>query len=196
MKKIVYCISLLAAGFCAGHYTYFHRLDPHLVPLFDTIYLSDTCFIPIPSPSADSVHVAVVQRRLPLVHPIGGPQDRSLTVDSIDACDSHQCALMPSDSTPLPILPVTHFDMAAADSADVLVPIVSKVYADSNFRAVVSGFEARLDSLVVYPRMAAISPRGSRPDKWALGVTAGACLTPRGISPGVTVGLTYTFLSF
>ena len=170
MKKIIYCISLLAAGFCAGHYTYFHRFDPHLVPVYDTIFLSDTCFIPIPTPSADSVRVAVAQRRLPTA--------------------SHGSSLQK------PILPHPHFDMPAADSADVLVPIVSKVYSDSNFRAVVSGFEARLDSLVVYPRQTAILPRASRPGKWSLGVTAGACLSPRGISPGVTVGLTYTFLNF
>ncbi len=41
---------------------------------------------------------------------------------------------------------------ATPDSATVAVPIESKVYADSNYRAVISGYMASLDTMQVYPR--------------------------------------------
>lgn len=168
MKKLVYCITLFAAGCCASHFYHSFRPTPVLVRDFDTILLTDTCFIHIPPALSDSLRVRAVERRLPLACP------DSVRLAAFD--------FMP-DSVP-------------ADSADVVVPIVRKVYADSSFRAVLSGYEPSLDSLIIYPRPAVIMARGKSRSAWSLGVTAGACVTPRGISPGLTVGLTYTFLSF
>lgn len=80
----------------------------------------------------------------------------------------------------------------------VFVPEERRVYEDSSYRAVVSGFRPALDSLTIYPRRVVETrllpaPRRSR---WGIGVTAGAAITPGGVSPALTVGVTYTFAEF
>ena len=87
------------------------------------------------------------------------------------------------------------------DSATVEVPISRKVYEDSTYRAVISGFRANLDSLWVYNTIKEIAVTKTvkmPPKHWGLGVSAGPSLlvTPRGDVKGglgVTAGLTYTF---
>ena len=87
------------------------------------------------------------------------------------------------------------------DSADVEVPITRKVYEDSTYRAVISGFRANLDSLWVYNTIKEITVTKTvkmPPKHWGLGVTAGPSLlvTPKGDIKGglgVTGGLTYNF---
>ena len=87
------------------------------------------------------------------------------------------------------------------DSATVEVPISRKVYEDSTYRAVISGFRANLDSLWVYNTIKEITVTKTvkmPPKHWGLGVSAGPSLlvTPRGDVKGglgVTAGLTYTF---
>lgn len=77
------------------------------------------------------------------------------------------------------------------------------VYSDSLYYAQVSGIRPNLDSLVIYPRHTietlTNSSSGfsrSRHPAWGLGITAGATMTGKGLSPGITIGLTYTFASF
>lgn len=89
-----------------------------------------------------------------------------------------------------------------ADSVTVTVPIVARTYSDSmTYRAVVSGFEPRLDTLVIYPspRVEVVAPTAvtERTRRhWGIGLTAGAAVTSHGIVPGLTVGVTYTFAAF
>ncbi|MDE6178939.1 MAG: hypothetical protein K2F86_07200 [Duncaniella sp.] len=83
----------------------------------------------------------------------------------------------------------------------VSVRAEERVYEDSSFRAVVSGVAPRLDSITVYPvtRTVTVSvpmPVPVRRSPWGLGVSAGVAVTPGGISPAVSVGVTYTFKSF
>lgn len=82
-----------------------------------------------------------------------------------------------------------------SDTATVKVPITQAHYATAEAEAWVSGFRPRLDSLRVYtPRL--VAPAPARPKRWHVGITAGAALTPRGVEPSVTVGITYSFYSF
>jgi len=81
----------------------------------------------------------------------------------------------------------------------VEVQAEERVYEDSTFRAVVSGVAPRLDSISVYPvtRTVTVSvPVPVRRSPWGLGLSAGIAVTPRGIAPAVSVGVTYTFRSF
>lgn len=81
------------------------------------------------------------------------------------------------------------------DSEAVVVPITQARYATAEAEAWVSGFRPRLDSLRVFmPRVAPAS--APKPKRWHVGVTAGAAITPRGVQPSVTVGITYSFYSF
>lgn len=87
------------------------------------------------------------------------------------------------------------------DSATVAVPITRKVYEDSTYRAVISGYKPNLDSLWVYNTIREITVTRTvqkPPRHWRLGATAGPSLlvTPQGEVKGgigVTGGLTYTF---
>lgn len=76
----------------------------------------------------------------------------------------------------------------------VTLPAVTRVYEDTTFRAVVSGIDPRLDSLTLYPQMRTVTRTlsSSSPRRWGLGITAGMAVTPRGVSPALTVGVTYT----
>lgn len=81
------------------------------------------------------------------------------------------------------------------DSEAVVVPITQARFATAEAEAWVSGFRPRLDSLRVFmPRLAPAAP--AKPKRWHVGVTAGAAITPKGVQPSVTVGITYSFYSF
>lgn len=87
------------------------------------------------------------------------------------------------------------------DSATVEVPITRKVYEDSTYRCVISGYNANLDSLWVYHTTKEITVTRTvkiPPKHWGFGVSAGPSLlvTPKGDVKGglgVTAGLTYNF---
>ena len=45
------------------------------------------------------------------------------------------------------------------DSVNVLLPITEKVYGDSTFRAVISGYKPHLESLIFYPTTTTITEK-------------------------------------
>lgn len=87
-----------------------------------------------------------------------------------------------------------------AATAEVELPIVERHYGDSLYDAWVSGpVDPRLDSLRIYPRETVVTERVTirdPPPRWGLSVGLGVTATPRGIEPGVFVGVTYTFAAF
>lgn len=96
-------------------------------------------------------------------------------------------------------LPVVSSDVAA-DFAEVEVPVESSVYSDSTYRAWVSGFRARLDSIEVYPmtvtERTTVTQTVKVPKRWGLGVQAGVGFTPQGKSPYIGVGVNYNILTW
>lgn len=82
---------------------------------------------------------------------------------------------------------------ALKDSATVLLPMERKVYADSAYRAVVSGIGVRLDSMTVYPRTITVTHTlpSKTPRRWGVGVQAGVGLTPKGVQPYAGLGAYY-----
>lgn len=95
----------------------------------------------------------------------------------------------------LPILPDV-----TPDSATVSIPIEQRHFAGDDYDAWVSGYDPKLDSLHVYRQNQIITEQTTitrwRTRRWGLSVGAGAALTPRGIQPGIFIGVTYTFFSF
>lgn len=85
---------------------------------------------------------------------------------------------------------------AQTDSATVLLPMERKVYADSTYRAVVSGIRPKLDSMTVYPRTVTVTRTipGKPPRHWGLGIQGGVGITPKGIQPYVGLGAYYRIL--
>ena len=87
------------------------------------------------------------------------------------------------------------------DSASVKIPITRKVYSDSTYRAVVSGYEPNLDSLWVYntfKEITIVRTVKTPPKRWGLGITAGPSVlinrhgqVDAGL--GATIGIQYNF---
>lgn len=99
-------------------------------------------------------------------------------------------------------LPVAHgdtTDTARLDSLPVILPITSNTYEGDGWRAHVSGFRPRLDSLLIFPERQTITIRdppttgGASRQRWTLGVQAGYGITPHGMQPYLGVGLTWHF---
>ena len=68
------------------------------------------------------------------------------------------------------------------DTTYIALQFEKKVYQDSSYRAVVSGFQPSLDEISVFPRTAYITNTiVEKPSRWSFGVTAG---------PGVFVDFT------
>lgn len=94
------------------------------------------------------------------------------------------------------IIPTTA-DSTAADSVAVEIPLTQTEYRDSTYRAWVSGFHARLDSIELYPRTETVTVTlRERPRRWSIGASTGLALTPRGLQPYIGVGLTYNLINF
>ena len=84
-----------------------------------------------------------------------------------------------------------------ADSVEVIVPITQKVYADSLYRAYVSGYRPRLDSIFIYPRTRYIAiTRQAKPQRWGIGLQAGYGVGRGGTGPYVGIGVSYNLFTF
>ena len=83
----------------------------------------------------------------------------------------------------------------------VLVPISRNVYED--YRAVVSGFRASLDTLDIFRKTQTVTNTvvqrvevPGKPKRWGIGVSAGYALTPQGVKPYIGAGISYSFITF
>ena len=105
-----------------------------------------------------------------------------------------------TDTVRLALVDSSHTTLTR-DSATVAVPITRKVYEDSTYRAVISGYKPNLDSLWVYNTIREITVTRTvktPPRHWGFAITAGPSLlvTPGGsvkCGIGLTAGPTYTF---
>lgn len=84
-----------------------------------------------------------------------------------------------------------------ADSVQVVLPITQKMYSDSTYRAYVSGYNPKLDSIFVYaPTKYVTTVVKARPKRWGIGVQAGVGYSRGGFSPYIGFGISYTLYSF
>ena len=74
------------------------------------------------------------------------------------------------------------------DSILVEVPITQKTYAGDDYRAWVSGYEPKLDSIEIYRRETTIR---TKPKRWSVGLQAGYGMTPKGFAPYIGAGVSY-----
>ena len=163
MKTLAVSVLALLTGCCLGYYlTLQRRHSVKTCPL--TIY--DT----VRQVSTDTIYIpapSCTERR----------QSHAVTVPT-------RPTIMRCDSDSVTLLATTH------------------VYSDSGFRAVVSGVYPSLDSIILYHPTCTVTrtvtchtpvsqsaPRTV--SRLGLGITAGVTATRSGLSPGVTVGITY-----
>lgn len=87
-------------------------------------------------------------------------------------------------------LPLADSVVTECDSADVEIPLEQSVSEGEGYRAYVSGYRPRLDSLV-FVRTENIALPPARQKRWSFGVQAGYGLTPRGLQPYIGVGIAF-----
>jgi len=105
-----------------------------------------------------------------------------------------------TDTVRLALVDSSHTTLTR-DSAMVAVPITRKVYEDSTYRCIISGYRANLDSLWVYHTIREINivrTLKMPPKRWGFDVTLGpsVLVTPKGDlkgGMGITGGLSYRF---
>lgn len=88
---------------------------------------------------------------------------------------------------------VTH-----TDTVEVRVPLSQYTYTDTLCRLVATGFAVTFDTISIHApeRIVTLTRtvRDTRP--WHIGIQAGAAITPRGLQPSLSVGITYTLHTF
>ena len=90
---------------------------------------------------------------------------------------------------PYPII-VKEKGQDRVDTIYVPVPVTQKEYVSENYRAWVSGYNAALDSIYVFPKTVYIT-QTMPARKWGLGVVGGYGIGRYGFSPYVGVGVYY-----
>lgn len=187
MKKLILPVVSLAAGICIGHRCSAIRDNEPEVPpvsaVIDTFTVVDTIHYLLPTVRNE---IALGSRIISL--PVYSAGDKPA-----DASGSPSLKLTPGDkpadagTTP----PLSH------DSAAVEIPITQREYEGEGYRAWVSGYDPRLDSLRVYAPTTIITKREWKPPKkWHIGPTIGYGYTPHGFEPYIGVSITYSILSF
>ena len=85
------------------------------------------------------------------------------------------------------------------DSMAVEIPITQKRYDGNNYRAYVSGYEPRLDSIFIFSKTTVIHERSYKtPNKWHIGITGGYGydFKSKQAEPYFGIGITYSIISF
>lgn len=81
------------------------------------------------------------------------------------------------------------------DSVQIELPMLQSVYKDKDYTAYISGVNARLDSIFVYPKREVITIR-KPPKHWHIGISSGYGTTVQGFKPYIGIGITYSLISF
>ncbi len=146
------------------------------VAVMDTTTVTDTIHYVMPT-AKDSVRTRYITRYLPVV--------------KRDTIIAERLTRKTGDAFPPLLLSDDR------DSTAVEIPITQKRYDGEDYRAYVSGYEARLDSIFVYAKSTTIRERSMKPpDKWHIGITGGYGITGKGLQPYIGIGLTYSLISF
>ena len=94
-------------------------------------------------------------------------------------------------------VPVTETDTVSVhDTTYVALQFEKVEYSDSTYRAVVSGFQPKLDEIQVYPKTAYITNTIVERQHWGASITAGPAVVWNGkvhAGFGAAIGLSYNF---
>ena len=92
----------------------------------------------------------------------------------------------------LPIASDSATKQLRSDSVKVQIPISQKVYEDTLYKAYVSGYEPKLDSITIKQKTTYITHTiRDKESRFRIELQAGYGLTPKGMQPYVGVGLSY-----
>jgi hypothetical protein len=82
------------------------------------------------------------------------------------------------------------------DSVQLEIPISQKVYETDDYRAYVSGYDAKLDSVFISQKVTTVHIRDpAKAKRFSVGLQAGYGMTPKGFQPYVGVGVSINLWS-
>ena len=162
MKRFIYIVIVIVVLACGLTIGYRFGDSGAIGVVADTIYIHDTMVVREPV-AVESKPVCVRSYRVKLLGRIGKQND------SIGKQNGKQ-----------------------NDSVEVELPIEQKVYGDSTYKAWVSGFDARLDSIKLFqPTKYITITTKQKTSRWNVGIQGGVGITPKGIQPYIGVGVSY-----
>lgn len=99
------------------------------------------------------------------------------------------------DTMLIPVVDTIH----TRDSVFISVPREERIYEDSTYRAVVSGYRPSLDSIYIFKETAIVEIPVIKTvtKRWGIGVQGGVTYLPKtGFTPYVGLGVSYNLLNF
>lgn len=183
MKKflwgIIPVVILACVAFLFGRATQSSRGKPlhetitDTVRYVDTIKYNEPALVSVKPNGTTKVSVSVAHLKNVLRNATLDtlPRIRADTFEQMLLCDSNQ------------------------DSVQIELPMLQSVYKDKDYTAYISGVNARLDSIFVYPKREVITIR-KPPKHWHIGISSGYGTTVQGFKPYIGIGITYSLISF
>jgi hypothetical protein len=144
--------------------------------------IHDTITVVTPAP-VSIAETGQIRTKLPVARPITVGTDKMTEIDEKETV------------TVIDNLPM------AKDSTEVVIPIFTKVYQDSTYRAVISGYNASLDSIQIYRNTVYVDhfregTKMVRPGRWAISLQVGYGTDFRGMRPYLGIGVSYNLFEF
>lgn len=104
----------------------------------------------------------------------------------------------PGDTAVIPLPPPDNVTVVEyGDSAEIIIPILQKVFEGENYRAYISGYRATMDSIFVKQRTNTIHIREpTKQKRFSIGLQAGYGMTPKGFQPYVGIGVSVNLWTF
>lgn len=128
----------------------------------------------------DSVVVRYQYVKVPLTPP---PEDAVATSDSSRVRDS--------------ITDELTVEKLGNDSVSISIPITQSLYETEDYRAYVSGYNARLDSIFTTSRQTVVRIRDpAKKKRFSIGIQAGYGMTPKGFQPYLGLGVSVSLFNF
>ena len=139
-----------------------------------------------------------ISRHFATFQPVSGTYTVKVdTVFKFDTIRLYEPKIVERRVTDTMVVEVTDY-VVVHDTAFVSLPREEVEYRDTSYRAVVSGYQPRLDELEIYQRerVVTIQTREILRSRWGLGVQVGAGVNTGGrVQPYIGLGISYNFLS-
>ncbi len=164
------CIISFFLGKCSAHHCQEEREDYIVIDSVETVDIVPDI---APTPK-DSIIVRYKYVEVPIP---------STDTDSIN--------LLPSKETEDVTVTIS------GDTARVEIPISQNVYETEDYRAYISGYNAKIDSIFINRVHTSIMARApTKKKRFSFGLQAGYGMTPKGLQPYLGVGVTVNLYNF
>lgn len=181
MKKFFYWILVvfLLVALAVEDYERRHPGPPTQSEVVDSITTTEVKPDTAPVPR-DSVVLRYQYVEIPLAHP---PKDSVATPDSSAVIETARDEV--------------NVEKLGNDSVSISIPITQSLYETEDYRAYVSGYNAKLDSIFVTSRQTVVRIRDPvKKKRFSIGIQAGYGMTPKGFQPYLGLGVSVNLLDF